>query len=112
MPYRELTYQERKAERTAAYKNKQKSLVMDCSACSGSGRYDARGSPKCGACEGTGKEEVSLERAKGWIPYYTERLKSLQSHARGGSYWSHWDEAELKKINKILAKIAKKSKIK
>lgn len=27
-----------------------------CTACSGSGRYDHNGSPKCGACNGTGKE--------------------------------------------------------
>lgn len=26
-----------------------------CVACSGSGRYDTTGSPKCGACNGTGK---------------------------------------------------------
>jgi hypothetical protein len=28
----------------------------DCTACSGSGRYDSHGSPKCGACNGKGKE--------------------------------------------------------
>lgn len=27
-----------------------------CSACNGSGHYDAKGSPKCGACGGTGKK--------------------------------------------------------
>ncbi len=27
-----------------------------CSACSGSGYYDARNNPRCGACKGTGKE--------------------------------------------------------
>lgn len=27
-----------------------------CTACSGSGVYDTNGSPKCGACNGTGKE--------------------------------------------------------
>lgn len=27
-----------------------------CLACNGSGRYDTTGSPKCGACRGTGKE--------------------------------------------------------
>ena len=27
-----------------------------CSACGGSGHYDAKGSPKCSACNGTGKE--------------------------------------------------------
>lgn len=29
-----------------------------CSACNGSGYYDAKGSPKCGACNGTGFESV------------------------------------------------------
>jgi DnaJ-class molecular chaperone len=28
----------------------------DCSACGGYGRYDTFGSPPCGSCEGTGKE--------------------------------------------------------
>ena len=27
-----------------------------CTACNGSGYYDDNGSPKCGACNGTGKE--------------------------------------------------------
>jgi len=27
-----------------------------CYACNGSGHYDTNGSPKCGACGGTGKE--------------------------------------------------------
>lgn len=27
-----------------------------CTACNGSGYYDAKGSPKCGACEGSGLE--------------------------------------------------------
>jgi len=34
-----------------------------CTACSGSGYYDHVGSPKCGACGGTGKERYkSLDR--------------------------------------------------
>lgn len=28
-----------------------------CLACAGSGHYDDTGSPKCGACNGTGKEK-------------------------------------------------------
>jgi len=28
----------------------------DCTACNGSGRYDHNGSPRCGGCDGTGKE--------------------------------------------------------
>ncbi len=31
----------------------------NCSACSGSGIYDHNGSPKCGACNGTGKERYN-----------------------------------------------------
>lgn len=36
--------------------------IKICSACSGSGRYDNTGSPKCGACCGLG-----IERGK--MPY-------------------------------------------
>jgi DnaJ-class molecular chaperone len=49
-------YLERKKQRTEYY-NKfiaGKKLKV-CSACSGSGYYDDNGSPKCGACNGTGK---------------------------------------------------------
>lgn len=31
--------------------------VKPCYACNGSGRYDVKGSPKCGSCNGTGKEK-------------------------------------------------------
>ena len=31
----------------------------ECSACSGSGHYDHDGAPKCGSCNGTGKESKS-----------------------------------------------------
>lgn len=30
--------------------------VEDCTACAGSGRYDAEGSPPCGACGGSGTQ--------------------------------------------------------
>lgn len=30
--------------------------LVTCTACSGSGYYDNDGSPKCGSCNGTGKE--------------------------------------------------------
>lgn len=29
---------------------------VPCVACGGSGRYDAAGNPKCGACNGTGRQ--------------------------------------------------------
>jgi DnaJ-class molecular chaperone len=32
-----------------------------CLACAGSGYYDDNGSPKCGACGGTGKESVAIK---------------------------------------------------
>lgn len=51
------TFRQRKADRTTYNKKyiwgwKQR----PCTACNGSGRYDHNGSPRCGACEGTGKE--------------------------------------------------------
>jgi len=50
-------YQARKAERKAWYEKYVKGWKLrPCSACSGSGYYDDTGSPKCGACDGTGKE--------------------------------------------------------
>ncbi len=33
----------------------------NCTACSGSGRYDDNGSPRCSACNGTGKEKYRDE---------------------------------------------------
>jgi DnaJ-class molecular chaperone len=49
-------YHTKKQERTEYYKKyvygwKQR----PCVACNGSGIYDHNGSPKCGACNGTGK---------------------------------------------------------
>lgn len=35
-----------------------------CTACAGSGRYDSCGSPKCGACGGTGRERYKPEAVK------------------------------------------------
>lgn len=52
-----MNYQERKEQRKQHYEKHIKGWKQrPCSACSGSGRYDSHGSPKCGACEGTGKE--------------------------------------------------------
>lgn len=30
-------------------------VLVPCTACSGSGRYDSNGSPPCGACDGAGR---------------------------------------------------------
>jgi len=39
-----------KAGKLVAKRNEKKK----CIACNGSGRYDIKGSPKCGSCNGTG----------------------------------------------------------
>jgi len=50
-------FQKAKAERRANFfKYVYGWKKRKCSACNGSGYYDARNSPKCGGCEGTGKE--------------------------------------------------------
>ena len=52
-------FRERKAARAKHYaQNVYGWKLQTCTACSGSGRYDAKGSPPCGACNGTGKERV------------------------------------------------------
>lgn len=51
------TYHERKAERKAHYEKYIKGWKLrPCVACNGSGRYDHNKSPRCGSCDGTGKE--------------------------------------------------------
>lgn len=52
-----MNFRERKQARTEHYEKYVKGWKQRaCSACNGSGYYDDNGSPKCGACEGTGKE--------------------------------------------------------
>lgn len=58
-----MNFNERKKKRSEYYHKfifgyKQR----DCSACSGSGRYDSNGSPPCSSCEGTGKERYKEEK--------------------------------------------------
>lgn len=49
-------YRERKQQRKDYYEKYVKGRKLKtCTACSGSGRFDHNGSPKCGACDGTGK---------------------------------------------------------
>ena len=57
-----MGFKERKAQRTENYKRYVEGRrLRDCVACAGSGRYDSHGSPKCGACGGTGKERYTLD---------------------------------------------------
>ncbi len=51
------TFRERKAARKQHFERYVKGWKLrPCSACDGSGYYEADGSPPCGACDGTGKE--------------------------------------------------------
>lgn len=55
------SFKSRKEERKAHYEQFVKGWkLITCAACSGSGRYDHNGSPKCGACEGKGKIRAKL----------------------------------------------------
>jgi hypothetical protein len=52
-----ISWAKRKASRTEYFQRFVYGWrTKECSACSGSGYYDDTGSPKCGACDGTGKE--------------------------------------------------------
>ena len=54
------SFYERKEDRTNYYfKYVFGWKLRACSACSGSGYYDHNGSPKCGGCDGTGKEKYA-----------------------------------------------------
>jgi DnaJ-class molecular chaperone len=58
-----MDFKERKQERKEHYEQNVKGWKQRvCSACSGSGYYDSFNSPKCGACNGTGKERYKPER--------------------------------------------------
>jgi DnaJ-class molecular chaperone len=60
-----MNFQERKEIRKKNYEENIKGWKLQaCIACNGSGIYDDDGAPKCGACNGTGKERYkpSLER--------------------------------------------------
>ena len=51
-------YHKDKKSRKDCYEQKTKGWKQrPCAACSGSGHYDSFGSPKCGACGGSGKEK-------------------------------------------------------
>lgn len=52
-----MNYQERKqARRDYFWRFVHGWKMRKCTACNGSGHYDSDGSPKCGGCDGTGKE--------------------------------------------------------
>lgn len=54
------TFHERKAERIAVFEKYVRGWrLITCTACSGSGYYDAAGSPPCSGCDGTGRMRVS-----------------------------------------------------
>ncbi len=48
-------YHQRKAARLLDYLKIHGKKLITCTACNGSGRYDDKGSPRCGLCNGTGK---------------------------------------------------------
>lgn len=57
-----MNFKERKAQRTDYYNRFVKGWKQrPCTSCMGSGRYDHNGSPKCAACDGTGKEKYRNE---------------------------------------------------
>jgi DnaJ-class molecular chaperone len=52
-----MDFQERKQKRIEHNEKNVKGWKQRaCIACNGSGYYDHNGSPKCGSCNGTGKE--------------------------------------------------------
>lgn len=97
-----------KARRRAIYQKQIECLCIDCSACSGSGRYDHNGSPKCGACEGTGKDTVTLDRAIEGVSYDLDRKARYEKVIAESKYGDRWAERELKKTNRFLRKLKAK----
>lgn len=60
------TFHERKEDRKVYYERFIKGWKQrPCTACNGSGRYDGNGSPRCGGCDGTGKERYKPEITTG-----------------------------------------------
>ncbi len=56
------TFKERKALRADYYNRFVHGWKLrNCTACNGSGHYDSNGSPRCGCCDGTGKERYNTE---------------------------------------------------
>ena len=52
-----MGFRERKEQRKKYYEENIKGWkLVEYTSCSGSGYYDDTGSPKCGACNGTGRE--------------------------------------------------------
>ena len=103
-----MNYQSRKEARTKTYQQKMLMVTHTCVACSGSGRYDGTGSPKCGSCEGSGVEEMTLQSAIAGLPYYLESKASYERCVAASKYGDSWAERELTKINKLLKRIEEK----
>lgn len=53
--YHKSDWEIRKEARRKEFQRRYRIKQVTCTACSGSGRYDHNGSPKCGCCNGTGK---------------------------------------------------------
>lgn len=59
-----MNFHQRKKDRKEYFEKYVKGWKLrDCSACSGSGRYDHNGSPPCGGCDGTGKERYKPDES-------------------------------------------------
>ena len=70
-----MSWRSDKTERKEEYEKYVKGWkLVPCTACNGSGHYDHNGSPKCGACEGTGKMRISPEDFK---KYYCPACRRL-----------------------------------
>lgn len=60
-----MSFHDEKKWRTERYFKYQYGWKLrTCTACSGSGFYDSFNSPKCGCCNGTGKERYRDETVK------------------------------------------------
>ena len=61
-----MDYKQRKQAQKEHFENNVKGWKLRaCSACNGSCRYDVGDSPKCGACNGTGKESYKPTENEG-----------------------------------------------
>lgn len=69
------TYQERKDRRTADFADRVGRKLVTCVACGGSGRYDNRGSPRCGACDGAGRVREEKPSAAPVITHWRASLE-------------------------------------
>lgn len=94
------TFHERKLDRSAkfwaySYGWKQR----PCTACNGSGRYDVNGSPKCGGCEGTGREAYKGRKHDAlWQAFRAAHPSNERVHAMLNEL-RRWREIERSTLN-------------